>query len=159
MCIRDSFNCEPSRGINSCSGVADLEGLSEINADEIVNGAFAEYEALSQILSIGREHNSAHQNRPGMVFGFVFDGDGDRCFLLNYDSHMDQVKVLGGDVQAFLQAKLLKQKSKWNKPPLYLNTVESDIEAESAARSEGFETKQCAVGDKWILWELSLIHI
>ena len=89
-----------------------------------------------------------------MVFGFVFDGDGDRCFLLNYDPHMDQVKVLGGDVQAFLQAKLLKQKSKWNKPPLYLNTVESDIEAERAARSIGFETKQCAVGDKWILWEI-----
>ena len=155
-CRIEFFNCEPSRGINSCSGVADLEGLSEINADEIVNGAFAEYEALSRILSIGREHNSAHQNRPGMVFGFVFDGDGDRCFLLNYDPHMDQVKVLGGDVQAFLQAKLLKQKSKWNKPPLYLNTVESDIEAERAARSAGFETKQCAVGDKWILWETFL---
>ncbi|MCS5554486.1 MAG: hypothetical protein NZ878_14350, partial [SAR324 cluster bacterium] len=155
-CRIEFFNCEPSRGINSCSGVADLEGLSEINADEIVNGAFAEYEALSRILSIGREHNSAHQNRPGMVFGFVFDGDGDRCFLLNYDPHMDQVKVLGGDVQAFLQAKLLKQNSKWNKPPLYLNTVESDIEAERAASSAGFETKQCAVGDKWILWETFL---
>ena len=155
-CRIEFFNCEPSRGINYCSGVADLEGFSEINADEIVNGAFAEYEALSRILSIGREHNSAHQNRPGMVFGFVFDGDGDRCFLLNYDPHMDQIKVLGGDVQAFLQAKLLKQKSKWNKPPLYLNTVESDIEAERAARSAGFETKQCAVGDKWILWETFL---
>ena len=100
-CRIEFFNCEPSRGINYCSGVADLEGLSEINADEIVNGAFAEYEALSRILSIGRELNSAHQNRPGMIFGFVFDGDGDRCFLLNYDSNMDQVKVLGGDVQAF----------------------------------------------------------
>ncbi|MDC0229970.1 hypothetical protein OAK48_03260, partial [Deltaproteobacteria bacterium] len=149
-------NCDPSRGINSCSGVADLEGLTEINADEILNGAFAEYEALNRILSIGREHHSARQNRPEMVFGFVFDGDGDRCFLLNYDPHTDQVKILGGDVQAFLQAKLLKQNSKWNKPPLYLNTVESDIEAELAARSAGFETKQCAVGDKWILWETFL---
>jgi hypothetical protein len=34
--------------------------------------------------------------------------------------------------------------------------VESDIEAERAARSAGFETKQCAVGDKWILWETFL---
>jgi len=155
-CRIEFFNCEPSRGINSCSGVADLEGLSEINADEIVNGAFAEYEALNRVLSIGREHNSVHQNRPGMVFGFVFDGDGDRCFLLNYDPYMDQVKVLGGDVQAFLQAKLLKLKSKWINPPVYLNTVESDIEAERAARTAGFETKQCAVGDKWILWETFL---
>ena len=152
-CRIEFFNCDPSRGINSCSGVADLEGLSEINAEEIVNGTFAEYEALSRILSIGREHNTAHQNRPEMVFGFVLDGDGDRCFLLNYDPHMDQVKVLGGDVQAFLQAKLLKQKSKWDKPPLYLNTVESDIETERAVRNIGFKTKQCAVGDKWILWE------
>ena len=155
-CRIEFFNCEPSQGINFCSGVADLEGLSEINADEIVNGAFAEYEALSRILSIGRDHSSNHKIKSGIVFGFVFDGDGDRCFLLNYDPHMDQVKVLGGDVQAFLQAKLLRQKSKWNKPPLYLNTVESDIEAERAARSEGFETKQCAVGDKWILWETFL---
>jgi len=152
-CRIEYINCEPSRGINSCSGVADLEGLSEISADEIINGAFAEYEALCRILSIGREHNMAHQNRPGMVFGFVFDGDGDRCFLLNYNPHMDRVKILGGDVQAFLQAKLLKQKSKWKKPPLYLHTVESDIEVERAARNAGFETKQCAVGDKWILWE------
>jgi len=152
-CRIEFINCEPSRGINSCSGVADLEGFSVINADEIVNGAFAGYEALSRILSIGRKHNIAHQNRPRLVFGFVFDGDGDRCFLLNYDPYLDQIKVLGGDVQAFMQAKLLKQKSKWIKPALYLNTVESDIEAERAARSEGFETKQCAVGDKWILWE------
>ena len=155
-CKIEYFNCEPSRGINFCSGVADLEGLSEINADEILNGAFAEYEALSRVLSIGRERNSANQNRLGMVFGFVFDGDGDRCFLLNYDPYMDQVIVLGGDVQAFFQAKLLKQNLKWNKPPLYLNTVESDIEAERATRSAGFETKQCAVGDKWILWETFL---
>jgi len=155
-CKIEFFNCEPSQGINFCSGVADLEGISEIHADEIVNGAFAEYEALNRILSIGREHNSVNQNRLGLVFGFVFDGDGDRCFLLNYDPHMDQVKVLGGDLQAFFQAKLLKQKLKWNKPPLYLNTVESDIEAERAARSAGYKTKQCAVGDKWILWETFL---
>ena len=152
-CRFEFLNCEPSRGINSCSGVADLEGISVINADEILEGAFGEYEALGRILSIGRKQNISNQNRPGMVFGFVFDGDGDRCFLLYYDAHKDHVKVLGGDVQAFLQAKILKHKSKWNKPPLYLNTVESDIESELAARREGFETKQCAVGDKWILWE------
>ncbi len=152
-CRIEFINCEPARGINYCSGVADLEGISVINADEIVNGAFAEYEALSRIISIGREDNFAHNNRPGMIFGFIFDGDGDRCFLLNYDPYLDQIKILGGDVQAFLQANFLKQKLKWNKPPLYLNTVESDIEAERAARRAGFETKQCAVGDKWILWE------
>ncbi|MDC0188479.1 hypothetical protein OAJ61_01625 [bacterium] len=152
-CRIEFLNCEPSRGINSCSGVADLEGISVINADEILDGDFGEYVALRRILLIGREHNYSNHNRLGMVFGFVFDGDGDRCFLLNYDPYNDQVKVLGGDIQAFLQAKLLKQKSIWNKPPLYLNTVESDIEAERAVKLEGFETKQCAVGDKWILWE------
>ena len=157
-CKIEFINCDPSRGINSYSGVADLEGISVINADEIIDGDFAEYEALRRILSLGREHNYADHKMLGMVFGFVFDGDGDRCFLLNYDPYNDQVKVLGGDIQAFLQAKLLKQKSKWNKPPLYLNTVESDIEAERAAKLEGFETKQCAVGDKWILWESFLMQ-
>ena len=152
-CRIEFFNCEPSRGINSCSGVADLEGISLINAEEIVYGEFAKYEALNRILSIGREYKIVYQDKSSFVFGFVFDGDGDRCFLLNYNPKMDQVNVLGGDIQAFMQAKLLKQKSKWTKPPVYFNTVESDIEAERAARNEGFETKQCAVGDKWILWE------
>ena len=152
-CRIEFFNCEPSRGINYCSGVADLEGISVINADEIVNGAFAEYEALSRIISIGREQNLTQKNTLEMIYGFVFDGDGDRCFLLNYDPHLDRINVLGGDVQAFLQAKFIKQKLKLSKPSLYLNTVESDIEAQRAARREGYETKQCAVGDKWILWE------
>ena len=157
-CKIEFINCDPSRGINSCSGVSDLEGISVIKPDEILNGNFIEYEALRRVLLVGRKHNFVHQNRLEIVFGIVFDGDGDRCFLLNYDSYKDEVKVLGGDVQAFLQAKLLKKKANWIKPPLYLNTVESDIEAERAARREGFETKQCAVGDKWILWESFLSH-
>ncbi len=157
-CKIEFINCDPSRGINSCSGVADLEGVSIIKADEILNGPFEEYKALRRILSIGREHSFTHQNRLNMVFGFVFDGDGDRCFLLNYDTFKDEVIVLGGDAQAFLQAKFLKNNSNWSKSPLYLNTVESDIEAERAVKLEGFETKQCAVGDKWILWESFLSH-
>jgi len=34
-----------------------------------------------------------------------------------------------------------------------VNTVESDLEAGRAVQQIGFETIQCAVGDKWILWQ------
>ena len=61
--------------------------------------------------------------------------------------------VVGGDPQAFFQAKLLQQNYSWNQGPLFVNTVESDLEAGRAVQQIGFETMQCAVGDKWILWQ------
>jgi phosphomannomutase len=87
------------------------------------------------------------------VLGFVFDGDGDRCFLLCYDPFQDGILVLGGDVLAFFQASCLQQKHNWSQPSLFVNTVESDLEAGRAVQQAGFETMQCAVGDKWILWQ------
>ena len=61
--------------------------------------------------------------------------------------------VVGGDAQAFFQAKLLQQNYSWNQGPLFVNTVESDLEAGRAVQQIDFETMQCAVGDKWILWQ------
>ena len=64
--------------------------------------------------------------------------------------------VLGGDVQAYLQAKYLFSKGKLSKKPIFINTVESDFEAGQASEILGFILKQCTVGDKWILWEAYL---
>jgi phosphoglucosamine mutase len=146
-------NSDPSNGINLHSGVADLEGVDFISAKEITEGSFSCYETLGQILIKGREQQHKLRISSNLVLGFVFDGDGDRCFLLCYDPFQDGILVLGGDVQAFFQASFLQQNNDWPQPPLFVNTVESDLEAERAILQAGFETMQCAVGDKWILWQ------
>jgi phosphomannomutase len=72
---------------------------------------------------------------------------------LCYDPFQDGIMVLGGDVLAFFQASYLQQNHNWSQPSLFVNTVESDLEAGRAVQQVGFETMQCAVGDKWILWQ------
>ena len=146
-------NSVPAKGINRHSGVADLEGVEFISAKEITDGTFYSYEALGQVLRKGREEQDKLRNSSDLVLGFVFDGDGDRCFLLCYDPFQDGIMVLGGDVLAFFQASFLQQKHNWSKPPLFVNTVESDLEVGRAVQQAGIETMQCAVGDKWILWQ------
>ena len=106
-------NCDPSCGVNVRSGVADLEGVSYISAYDIENGIFSGYETMHQILIKGREQIEKLRNTSDLVLGFVFDSDGDRCFLLNYDPYKDRVLVLDGDVLAFIQARLLQQNYKW----------------------------------------------
>ncbi len=146
-------NCTPVHGINIRSGVADLEGVDFISADEINNGLFRGYETLQHILEKGREQKDNLLHSSNLVLGIVFDGDGDRCFLLSYDPYNDRILVHGGDVQSFFQAKLLQRNFQWNQSPLFVNTVESDLEAGRAVQQTGFDTMQCAVGDKWILWQ------
>ena len=147
-------NCNPSKGINFYSGVADLEGVDYISASDIEDGCFSKYETLKQILKIGRRQKEKLINSSSnLVLGLVFDGDGDRCFLLGYDPFVDRVEVLSGDILAFFQAKFLKRNKLFKKETLFVNTIESDLEAASAAQQNGYETIQCAVGDKWILWE------
>ena len=146
-------NSDPVMGINRYSGVADLEGVDFISAEEIMEGEFVGYETLAQMLNSGREQQEKLRNSSDLVLGFVFDGDGDRCFLLSYDPFQDRILVLGGDVQAFIQAKYLQQNNNVPQPPLFVNTVESDLEAGRAVQQAGFQTIQYAVGDKWILWQ------
>jgi len=146
-------NADPAQGINLRSGVADLEGVDYISAKEIDEGVFSAYETLRQMLSKGRDQQDRLRNSSDLVLGFVFDGDGDRCFLLCYDPFQDGILVLGGDVLAFFQASYLQQKHNWSQPSLFVNTVESDLGAGRAVQQAGFETMQCAVGDKWILWQ------
>ena len=55
-----------------------------------------------------------------------------------------------------IRRRLLKEKQKTREGQLYLNTVESSLEASRSALKAGCFVKQCAVGDKWILWDALL---
>ena len=126
-------NADATSGlVNTNSGVADLEGHHAIRRDD---RRFANHEAVQQ--TFARKGKAA-----------VFDADGDRFYRLDYDEASDSLLVLSGDETAVHQAKYLA-------PPapdtLYINTVESDLNAARYAASLGYTPRLTAVGDKWVL--------
>jgi len=118
--------------VNRRSGVADLEGVHAIERGAL---RFAEHRAVQEVFERGGK-------------AAVFDADGDRFYRLDYDPESDRVLVLSGDETAVHQARHLA-------PPapgtLYVNTVESDLNAARAAVAMGYEAVLTGVGDKWVL--------
>ena len=153
MCIRDS-NTSLENGINHNCGVADLEGRHIVEANELSQEPLCHAEALKRLLEEGRRKRE--QNSEGLTVGLVLDGDGDRCFMPVYDPQKDRIIIIDGDGLAILQLLWLKQNQKTREGQLYLNTVESSLEASRSALKAGCFVKQCAVGDKWILWDALL---
>jgi phosphomannomutase len=121
-----------SGDVNRKSGVADFEGVPEIARGEV---RFAEHRAVQLLFERGGK-------------AAVFDADGDRFYRLDYDPKSDTVLVLSGDETAVHQARHLA-------PPapgtLYINTVESDLNAARAAQALGYAPVLTGVGDKWVL--------
>ena len=147
-------NTSLENGINHNCGVADLEGRHIVEANELSQEPLCHAEALKRLLEEGRRKRE--QNSEGLTVGLVLDGDGDRCFMPVYDSQKDRIIIIDGDGLAILQLLWLKQDQKTREGQLYLNTVESSLEASRSALKAGCFVKQCAVGDKWILWDALL---
>ncbi|MHC4225404.1 MAG: hypothetical protein ACYSUN_15550, partial [Planctomycetota bacterium] len=124
-------NCDTESGeVNRNSGVGDLEGVTEISRDD---PRFRNHRAVQEVFD--RQGKAA-----------VFDADGDRFYRLDYDAESDVLFVLSGDETAVHQARHLGAKGN-----LFVNTVESDLNAARAARELGYEPVLTGVGDKWVL--------
>ncbi len=121
-----------SGDVNRKSGVADLEGVQEIARGE---HRFKEHAAVQALFENGGK-------------AAVFDADGDRFYRLDFDREGDRILVLSGDETAFHQARVLSPRPP---SPLYVNTVESDLNAARAAQELGYEPVLTGVGDKWVL--------
>ncbi len=121
-----------SGDVNRKSGVADLEGVQEIARGE---HRFKEHAAVQALFEKGGK-------------AAIFDADGDRFYRLDYDREGDRILVLSGDETAFHQARVLSPRPP---SPLYVNTVESDLNAARAAQELGYEPVLTGVGDKWVL--------
>jgi phosphomannomutase len=121
-----------SGDVNRKSGVADLEGVLEIARGEL---RFAEHAAVQALFAEGGK-------------AAVFDADGDRFYRLDFDRESDRILVLSGDETAYHQARFLSPRPP---SPLYVNTVESDLNAARAAQELGYEPVLTGVGDKWVL--------
>ncbi len=145
--------------VNLFSGVADLEGRDRITDDQIQGstGFFSRHKAIKKTFKIGRKNRISISKGKMRVVGAIFDADGDRFYMLEYDPFKDLLWVLSGDETAILQANYLSTRfPKEYKNSLYINTVESDLNAAIAAKKMGLKPQITAVGDKWILLKIFL---
>ena len=139
--------------INECCGVADLEGQELIKASDITGkGArFSSYATLKTMISTAHSMDDIQVGKT-QITGLVFDGDGDRCFRLDYHPDKDALIVSSGDQLGIHLARYLKQRDgqKTDKA-WFINTVESDLKTAITAEEEGYRSVITGVGDKWIL--------
>jgi phosphoglucosamine mutase len=145
--------------VNLRSGVADLEGHPRITADMILKpaGLFHSHKAIVKLFELGRANQKSAESGKKRIAGAIFDADGDRFFCLQYDPFQDTLWVLSGDETAILQARhLVSHFPEKYRGSLYINTVESDLNASASAESMGLTPYLTAVGDKWVLLKIRL---
>lgn len=143
---------EQNGDINRDSGVAYLEGIRNISAARFAEDAgIARHKLVHKIFETGR----ALAAKPGpfkRLMGVVFDGDGDRFFLLWYDFAEDALHILSGDECSAIQAAwLMASAPSEYRGKTFAYTVESDINVARHIAKLGLTPEVMAVGDKWIL--------
>lgn len=136
------INCE-SKGenINHNCGVAEIEGHSFFAKEDLISSP----EIIQLVYEEGK-------NSAAAVYGIAVDGDGDRGFVLKYDSEKDGVIVYDGDAEAYLIASLAKStgaNASDRKQAVF--TIESDLMV-SLEMQDKFKLtpKMVDIGDKWI---------
>ncbi|MGA1547361.1 MAG: hypothetical protein ACO389_01610 [bacterium] len=142
--IFQHYNSDCSNEINRFSGVADLEGTRWLSEQHLKNSQWKDHTALHQLFQ------NLQKNPKSLHLSWIFDGDGDRCFILVADSSRQGIHILSGDALMLLISSDSESKSQ-NK--YIFNTIESDLEASSRILGKKFNLRQCAVGDKWLLLE------
>ena len=151
--FREVFFTNMKGAINENCGVADIEGNERISASDVLekNAKFGNYETLRLMFSTA-ESTKEVQSGEIKLTALVFDGDGDRCFRLDYDPGTTELIVSSGDILGIHQARFLLQKhgSDINNG-IFVNTVESDLKTAISAGQLGYISAITGVGDKWIL--------
>ena len=140
------INCEPEgENINHNCGVAEIEGHSFFAKEDLISSP-----ELIQL--IYQEGKAAAESNSGTVYGIAVDGDGDRGFVLKYDSEKDGVIVFDGDAEAFLIASLAKSAgSDASDKKQAVFTIESDLMVSLEMQDKfNLTPKMVDVGDKWI---------
>ncbi|MBF0635305.1 MAG: hypothetical protein HQK85_11665, partial [Nitrospinae bacterium] len=150
-------NADENGVINGRCGVSEIEGVREITQDQAgPKGRFHGNRIVETMFRLGDENAEKIKSGEKSVCGAVLDGDGDRFYRLDYDPFTGSIIVLSGDETAALQSMLLKERGTRG---LFVNTVESDLNAIGEAERLGFSTSITAVGDKWILLTAALSAI
>jgi phosphoglucosamine mutase len=85
----------------------------------------------------------------GDALGIAFDGDGDRAIFVDAAG-----RTVDGDAVMLICAKHMKSEGRLKKNAI-VATVMSNIGLEIALRDAGIEMVRCAVGDKYVMEEMS----
>ena len=139
--------------INESCGVADIEGRGIITASEVLedDAPFRTYDTLVTLFELA-ERMPEIASGTLQLTALVFDGDGDRCYRLDYSAAARFLIVSSGDFLGIHQARyLIHTQDITATKPIFVNTVESDLNTAITARELGFSSCLTSVGDKWIL--------
>ena len=133
--------------INQNCGVTDLEGQESIAQGDLArrfpaNRFLAEFFAQTERPEV--------QSGSVRLVGLAFDGDGDRCYRLDYDPKSQKAWVSSGDLLGFHLGRHLAQ-TQGAGGRAFAFTVESDLLLGQAAKALGFRETLTGVGDKWLL--------
>jgi len=134
--------------INQQCGVAELEGHGWLSPAQIQGGAYQGFAFLAGMLALTR-HPLVTSGEKALA-GLVFDGDGDRCFRLDWLPEKQAFKLQSGDGLGMIQARALAAAGQGG---LFAHTIESDLMLSQAVAGLGLAVRQTLVGDKWILQE------
>ena len=142
--IFQHYNADCSQEINRFSGVADLEGTRWLSYQSLTKVPWKDYAALHQLFQ------NLQKNPEILQLSWIFDGDGDRCFILIGDPNRQGIHILSGDALMLLVCSESELQTQNN---FIFNTIESDLEASGRILGKKFNLRQCPVGDKWLLLE------
>lgn len=106
-------------------------------------------------ININKDCGSTHMDRlkeyvisNKLSLGIAYDGDGDRCLLVN-----EKGDLIDGDEILAIISKYLKQKNKLSKDTV-VATVMSNLGLNKYAKENDIELKQTKVGDRYVLEEM-----
>jgi phosphoglucosamine mutase len=132
-------------------------------ASPLANHLFADLEA-EKISCLGSSPNGVNINdgvgsthpepltelvkEKGADIGLAFDGDADRLIAVD-----EKGEIVDGDQIMYICAKYMKDQGKLNYKTL-VTTVMSNLGLYKALESQGIETKQTAVGDRYVMEEM-----
>lgn len=158
----EEWNTSQNGDVNRDCGVTDLEGVRGITEAMVTHpeGKFFRHGAVRRLWELGREHREKGIAGEIRVTGAFFDADGDRFYRADYNPIVDQIHILSGDETACLQGEFLSSDpSVVRTRPLFVNTVESDLNASISAGALGFTPVTVPVGDKWLLLQAHVAHL
>jgi phosphoglucosamine mutase len=85
----------------------------------------------------------------GCQLGVAFDGDGDRAIFVDHTG-----RIVNGDAVLYICARQLQSEGRLRRNAI-VATVMSNIGLELALRGCGIDLVRCAVGDKYVMEEMS----
>jgi phosphoglucosamine mutase len=115
--IFQHYNSDCSNEINRFSGVADLEGTRWLSEQHLKNSQWKDHTALHQLFQ------NLQKNPKSLHLSWIFDGDGDRCFILVADSTRQGIHILSGDALMLLISSESESKAKINISSILLKVI------------------------------------